>query len=1041
MGNNLKLQYAIRAAIAAAAASATPMVMAATPAPSASSADTLEEVIVTGSRLSQSPNDVSISPVTTITQAEIQQTGLVRTEDLLNNLPQVTAENGSGQSISSDGTATVSLRQLGSWRTLALINGRRMNPSAGLNIQTSQSDINAIPASLIERVDVLTGGASSVYGADAVAGVVNFVLNTHFEGVKVDANYGYAMHNNNDKTLLGYLSAAGQPAPKSTFTGGQNRDFSIVIGSNFADGKGNATAYATYLNTSPVVGNQYDYAGCTLNTPSAEPLAGKALKCGGSSSSATGRFLEFGRTTYTTGTSHGTTHVTTTGFGLHANHTVDKTTGNFRGYTAADSYNYGGLSYLQRQAERYTVGGFLNYDVNEHTNVYSETMWSRNTSTAQYGASGLFAFGTPVISCSNPLFNASELAVLCTPDAIARNQWTFGPNNGANFPLGGNPRVTGDNILLYAARRSVESGPRLDNYGVDSIREVLGAKGKFNDAWSYDVYGQAGISTLIDVEGGFLGTQQIDRALDVIPDPDTGEAVCRSKLNGADPACVPWNIWTPGGVTQAQLDYLTVQSSYTVRSTEYIMHGDLTGDLGKYGLKLPSAAGGLMVNVGAEYREEKYDFDPDYIFSNGFASGGNGVFKPFHGGFHVHEIFTEMRLPLVDEKPGFYQLSTEAGYRYSDYSSGYKTDTFKFGVEWAPIKDLRIRTGYNRAVRAPSVGDLFAPTVIGAGGTADPCWGTADANGLVNGHDAAFCANTGVTAAEFGHILANPAAQINTSVGGNTKLIPEVADTFTFGLVAQPSFVPGLVLSVDYYDIKIDKTIQSLTSNTVINNCGITGDPTLCGLIHRGGGTGSLWFNVSNFVDTNEINVGTLHTKGIDLAGHYQHTIGTLGKLAFNLTGTLTDSFLTQPLDTGPSYDCVGYFGTTCNAPTPKWRHVLATNWSTPWSGLDVTLRWRYLGKVASDRTSSDPQLAQAYLPSTSFIEGYSYFDLSVAMPLGKSGLDFRLGVNNITDKDPPIIANGNFSDCPNSSCNDNTWVGTYDTLGRYFYAHASVKF
>ena len=361
---------------------------------------------------------------------------------------------------------------------------------------------------------------------------------------------------------------------------------------------------------------------------------------------------------------------------------------------------------------------------------------------------------------------------------------------------------------------------------------------------------------------------------------------------------------------------------------------------------------------------------------------------------------------------------------------------------------MRIRGGFNRAVRAPSIGDLYAPAVIGAGGTADPCWGAAvgaipgqPGTGTVNGHTFAFCQNTGVTQPEFGHILANPAAQINTSLGGNPGLTPEIADTYTYGVVFQPSFVPGLVASVDYYRIVINNTIQSLSSNTVVNNCGLSGSAALCGLIHRGVGSGSLWFNNTQFVNTQEVNIGTVSTKGIDLASHYTLDIGAAGKLGFNLSGTRVLNFLTQPLPTGGAFDCVGYFGTTCYAPTPAWRHVLNSTWQSPWAGLDFTARWRYIGPVSTDRQSQDPQLSQTYFQPTAHIGGYSYIDLSASIPIPNTGITFRLGVNNLSDKAPPIVANGNYSDCPNTSCNDNTWVGTYDTLGRYLYAHVSAKF
>jgi iron complex outermembrane receptor protein len=1033
MGNNRKLQYAIRAAIAmAGATAAAPAAFSQTAPVAAAEPAELQEVVVTGSRIQQNPNDVSISPVVSVTALEIAQTGLVRTEDLLNNLPQVVAENSSGQSISSNGTATVSLRGLGSQRTLVLIDGTRMAPGGGLGTSASP-DINQIPAAMIQRVDVLTGGASAVYGADAVAGVVNFIMDTHFQGVRLDADYGYNSFRNNNNQYLGLLAAAGDQIPPSTTNAGANRSASFLAGSNFADGKGNATVYFTYMNTSPAIGYQYDYAGCTLNTPSTLPTtaAKNVLACGGSSSSATGRFLEFG----VKGAS---------AFSTLADGTVDKTTGAFRPYTAADSYNYGALSYLQRQADRYTAGAFLNYDVSDYANVYSQFMFARNTSQASYGPSGLFAFGKPVINCAtNPLLTPTELAAMCSPANIAANQATFGPANAAMNPLGGNPNVTGSNIELYMARRSVESGPRLDNYTSNAFREVLGVKGKFAEAWSYDAYAQVSISQVADVQGDYLGTNQINNALNVVTNPATGKPACVAALNGEDTSCVPWNIWQTGGVTAAALAYLEVPSTYNVESLEYIVHADTTGDLGKYGIQLPTASSGLVVNIGAEYREERFDFEPDYIFENGFNSGGGGVTPPVDNGFHVSEVFTEMTLPIMDDKPLAYALSANAGYRYSTYTDGFDTNTWKVGLEWAPIRDIRFRGGFNRAVRAPSIEELYAPNTVGAGGTADPCWG-AEVGGLVNGHTFAFCANTGVTSAEFGHILANPAAQINTQIGGATSvggsLTPEVADTYTAGFVLQPSFLPNFVASIDYYNIKINNTITSLSSNTIINNCGLTGSATYCNLIKRGGGTGSLWFNVNDFVVANDVNIGTVSTKGVDVASHYQYDLGAMGKLSANLAGTYVNSFDTQPTPTSGTYDCVGYFGTTCGAPLPKWRHVLGTTWATPWWGADLTLRWRYIGPVDSDRTSSDPQLSQTYFGPTSHIGGYTYLDFSASIPVG-SVASFRVGMNNIADKAPPVVANGNYSDCPNTSCNDNTWVGTYDTMGRYIYAHIQAKF
>ena len=1015
------LRHAVRLTLAAVATTASGPLAYAQTAPAPAAAPAIQEVVITGSRIKQSPNDVSISPITSVTSLDIEQTGLNRTEDLLNNLPQVVAEQGSGLSISSNGTASVSLRGLGSNRTLVLVNGRRLNPGGGIGIAFgSVPDINQIPADLIERADVLTGGASAVYGADAVAGVVNFVLNTHYEGVKLDVNYNFNQHKNNSGQYLGYLDAAGVPRPAGTANTGQTKDLSFVVGSNFADGKGNVTVYGTYLKSQPVAGYQIDHAACTLNGPSSIVLgAPSSISCGGSSTSATGAFTENGL-------------VAGTQRRLFKD-TVDATSGNFRKFAQRDFYNYGALSYFQRGAERFTAGAFLNYDVSEHANVYSEFMFARNTSTAQYGPSGAFAYTQFQTTCANPLFNAGEVAVICSPANLAANQALYG--------------LTGNQVVLRIARRNVEGGGRLDNYTSNSFKEDFGVRGKINDVWSYDAYAQIGITQFANNEGNFLGAQQVLKALNVVANPAVGGVagvaagapVCQSALDGSDANCVPWNIYTPGGVTRAQLNYLTVPSSFATKTSEYIASGSVTGELGKYGARIPSAASGMVVNVGAEYRQEFYDFSPDYIYGNGFASGGNGAAHAIRGEFHVAEMFTEMRLPIVDEKPGIYNLSAEAGYRYSDYTSGYKSNTYKLGLEYAPIQAFRLRASYNRAIRAPSISDLFSPAIVGAGGTADPCWGPVPAYTL------AQCMRTGVTAAQYGGIEANPAAQINTSVGGNINLQPEKADTYTLGFVLQPAAIPNFIVSVDYYNIKIKQSILSLPSNSVISNCATTGSAAACALIHRGP-DGSLWTDVTDFVEASEQNIGKITTAGIDLKSHYRMDVGSMGRLAFDLVGTRAQSFVTQPLPTGGSYDCAGFWGTTCNAPLPKWRHVVNTTWGTPWAGLDLTLRWRYIGGSDSDHTSKNPLMGggggdpTTFYHLTAHIPAYNYIDLSASIPI-TSGIHFRLGINNLTDKNPPLVLNGTFSDCPNSTCNDNTWAGTYDALGRYIYAHVSAKF
>ncbi len=1015
MGNNRKLQFAIRAALAAATATASvPIAMSQTvattttaPAPTA-----LEEVVVTGSRI-QSPNMTAISPISSISAADITATGLTRTEDILNNLPMVFAGQNSTVSNGSDGTATVDLRGLGPQRTLVLVNGRRLGPGAGDG--RNFSDINEIPAALIERIDILTGGASAVYGADAVAGVVNFVLNTHFDGIKVDASYNYFEHNQHN-SVAGDVTAANDQLPPSSVNTGFGKDVSVIMGSNFADGKGNATFYATYDTKAAALEAKYDYAACVLDATKAG-----GLKCGGSGTSAKngagGYFQAYGNN----------------GKALFTN-TVDGKTGQFRPYDFSnDLYNFGPLNFYQTPNERWTGGGFFTYEVNDHATAYAEVMTTRNTTHAQIAASGDF-FLNSFIPCANPQLTAQERSTICSP---------------ANLAAQGNPTQTigGVNysgINMYIGRRNVEGGGRVASFDSDSFRTVVGVKGDFADAWKYDVYAQRGtVDGTIDNEN-YFSNANIQNALTVVPGPG-GVATCASVINKTDTKCVPWNIWVPNGVTAAATNYLSIPLQIQATTTEEVVSGSVTGDLGKYGAKLPTAKDGIQFNVGAEWRDESAVFAPDLESQLGNAAGSGGPTTPVAGGFTVKEIFTELSVPLLDNLPGANSLAFEAGYRYSDYSEGFKTNTYKFGLEWAPIQDVRLRGSFQRAVRAPNILELYAPQSVALDGSTDPCSGTA-AQIAARGITQAQCALTGVTAAQFGSIGPNAASQYNGLLGGNPNLTPETSDTYSVGLVIQPTAVPNLTMSLDWFDIKVLNTIGPIGADTILSNCIATGNPTYCDAIHRDA-TGSLWRTPQGYVADTNVNFGSLTTKGIDVKGSYKQPL-PVGSLTFGLEGTKLINLDTQALTGGPSYDCTGYFGVVCGASNPAWRHVLNMTWSTPWDALDITLRWRYIGAAQSELDSTNPQLSGNALPLTSHISAYNYLDLSAQFKLYKTVM-LQLGVNNLTDKDPPIIDSGGGgfgSNCPTitnnlSSCNGNTWPGTYDALGRFIFAHVSAQF
>jgi outer membrane receptor protein involved in Fe transport len=316
----------------------------------------------------------------------------------------------------------------------------------------------------------------------------------------------------------------------------------------------------------------------------------------------------------------------------------------------------------------------------------------------------------------------------------------------------------------------------------------------------------------------------------------------------------------------------------------------------------------------------------------------------------------------------------------------------------------------------------------------------------------AQCALTGVTAAQYGSIAANSASQYNGFLGGNPKLQPEKSDTYSVGLVFQPSFVEHLMVSVDYFNIKVQDTIGAIGADTIINNCISTSDPVYCGAIHRDP-NGSIWKTNNGFISDTNVNFGSLSTKGIDIKSTYRiglPAVGSqgLGSVMFDFEGTKLIALNTQPLTDGPTYNCVGFYGTTCGASNPSWRHVFNTTWSTPWDAMDITLRWRFIGDVDSQLTSTDPQLTGKSLPLTSHIGAYSYIDLTTRFQLYK-GVSLQVGVNNIADKDPPVMnaSGGGFaSNCPTittngSSCNGNTWPGTYDAMGRFLFAHLVAQF
>ncbi|HWZ61808.1 MAG TPA: TonB-dependent receptor [Steroidobacteraceae bacterium] len=1039
MAKNSNLQQAVRFALAAVSTTVSVSPLHAQTAPAQSQAEStpapMAEVVVTGSRL-QTPNQTSISPITTVSAADVQATGLTRVEDVLNNLPMVFAGMNSTTSNGADGTAALDLRGLGNQRTLTLVDGLRLGPGTGA-AGRNYSDINEIPAALVQRVDILTGGASAVYGADAVAGVVNFILNTHFEGVKIDAGYHFSEHNQNNPDGVQQLaSAVDFPVPPGSVNTAFGKSVSIIVGSNFAENKGNATAYITYDNQGAALQKSFDYSACSLTA-----VTGK-LSCGGSETSAKNGA---GGAFFGTGT-NGVTFLS---------NTVDGLTNQFRPFQEpGDLYNYGPLNYYQTPNERWTAGAFLNYEVNSHATVYANVMIMRNSMQAQIAASG--DFGNPsFIACADPLLNASEKAAVCNPAYQAAQGNPYEIYNGTNYP----------GLNLYILRRNVEGGPRIASFATDSAREVFGIKGEIDDAWNYNVSLQHSSVDQQSQNLNYFSNAAVQQSLNVLPGPG-GAPVCGGPNNalGVGPlvtpgtafspgsGCVPWNIWTSHGVTPAQLAYLSIPQQSQASVLEYDTTASVTGDLGKYGLKTPLADDGLQLNVGSEWREDGTAQLPDYVSQQGFAAGGGGATPAVTGEYAVWEGFTEARMPLAQHQAFAEDLALEAGYRYSSYTEGFETNTYKLGLEWAPIADARFRASFNRAVRAPNIGELYSPQAVGLDGSVDPCASPlahAPAAGqpntsvpLVSGATYAQCARTGVTQGQYGNIQANSANQYNGLLGGDPTLKPETADTYTVGLVLSPRAVPNLNLSFDYFHIDIKNKVGPVGGNAVLLDCLYSG--ALCNQVHRDNG-GSLWLSTLGFIVDPTVNEGELKTQGVDVKGSYRTPLASLGSLRVAFEGTYMKDLSTTPVPGGAagSYDCAGYFGATCGGGNPTWRHVMNFTWSTPWDALDVNLRWRYFGSDKSEDLSPSPLLrvTSPFLP-LSHIAAYNYFDLATTFNLYKS-LRLELGVNNVMDKDPPLVVG---QDCTTSSpgganCNGNTFPGVYDAMGRYIFANISAQF
>lgn len=949
------------------------------------------EIIVTGTRIKQK-NLLASSPITSLSDEDIATRGVTRVEDLVNELPQVFAGQGSNISNGSTGIATVDLRGLGPSRTLVLIDGRRM---ASGTVNQVAADLNQIPAALVKNIDVLTGGAGAVYGSDALAGVVNFQMERNFEGIRLDAQIGAYQHNNNNKSIQSILSASDNLSAAMAVNqlDGASKDFTLVYGKNFGNNKGNITAYLGYRDAKEIRQDARDYSGCPIR---GGREAGGQIYCGGSFTSANGLFLD--------------EDPNTTNF----LYTIDPVTGNsFQrvtlsgevGLTVAPVYNFNPDNFFQRPDKRYTAGIFAHYDLGYRDEIYTDFMYADDQSTAQLAPSGNF-FNSNLVSCDNPFMSAQQRDIICTSRG-------FGPNDNADLLIG---------------RRNVEGGPRRNTLHHKSYRGVVGLRGDFRvlTGFEYDMSAQFSSARLDEVLRNDISISRMQRALLASTDAQ-GNPVCDSVLDGSDPDCVPIDYFSLGGVTQAALDYVETQGRQNGEYKQTVFLATVSGDIGQYGLQIPGTNSGAKIVLGSEYRKDNYRLTTDASLTSGDIAGNGGPKIGLSGVYDSFETFAELQMPVLENKPLAKELAFKGAYRYADNSLSGGAHIYAAGGTWQINNTLRLRGQYQRAIRVANAIELFQPSSLGLFGFAagDPCAGATPIATISE------CANSGVTAAQYGNIAANPARQYNELRGGSRNLNPEKSNTFTIGAIFQmPDVFPGLIISADYFDIVVKDFIGKAESIQSINKCVFNADPFFCNLVKRDPTTGSLWLSDTGFVVASNINTGSLFTSGIDINANYEAELpANLGGLEFSLTGTILHDLIVQSFPGDPKNNCVGFYGDICGTPNPRWRHIASLNWQTD-HNIDARLSWRHFANVKADAGLSaaagsfDEQLGAA-----------DYFDLALTYR-GLENARVRIGVNNIFDKEPPLSTSvgAGFG-------NGNTYPQVYDALGRFMFARITLDY
>ena len=965
---------------------------------SALAQDDVEEVVVTGTRIAD-PNVTSSSQITSIDGEELLVRGITRVEDYLNDLPQISPGQSITNSNGASGTATANLRNLGCSRTLVLMNGRRM--VSGTTGGGNCADLNTVPTLLLDKVEVLTGGASSVYGSDAVAGVVNFILDDEFVGMKSSFYHGFYQHKNDNSSLRDLVASYDYALAPKDVTTGDTEKVSVAFGGEIDGGKGHITAFMEHTDTKPILQGEYDISACALRSG----FSG----CGGSSTIPPGRWADFGG--YSAG---GFVNVDPTITGVDF-----KVLGNEFVPRAGQAYNYNPTNFFQRPDDRFNSGFFGKYEVSDNAEVYVDMTYMKSESNAQIAYSGTFGNIT-ALPCYNAFLSEQQYNAAC-------GDWTgMGGDHAPDFASGaaalaylanldlavGDGSILGYKAPLYSLKRNVEGNPRQSIFAYKSFTQTVGVRGDINDNWSYDAYYQTSNVVYNNEYRNDLSVTAINRAVDVVS--VNGVPTCVSALNGTDSTCVPYNLFQGGlpgdqGI-QGVLDGGQELQSYIANSTYINGDGEqttftayVTGDTG---YSIPGAPGNVSVVAGFESRELSSDFRPDLPSRTGDRSGSGGATLPLGGTYDVDEFFVELGIPVTDT------VSMDAGFRSADYSTGNDTTAAKLGAFWTVNDKVSVRGSFQTSQRHANLAELYQG--IGQGLVDldyDPC-GIDPDTGAPPIATQAQCENTGLPANLYGTDLKSPADQYNIQTGGNPNVKPEESESITIGVVLNP--MDGLTLTVDYFDITVEDGIGTVSPKTALDKCIETGAAAFCNLINRNPVNGSLWLT-GGYISAQITNISEEQTSGIDVI--FDYSVDTnWGPLVVSGVTTLLDSYDIIELPGEAAIGCSGNWGGSCGKnPMPEVMGSYTVGLTTEFD-TDVILGVRYLGET-DDLNANDIDF-----------DAYTYLDATAIYSVNDN-MSVTLGVSNLLDKEP-----GYTSDAGTAPGNGNTFPGYFDAFGRHIH-------